>query len=614
MTIPLWILFALPLASFGLSVAGLPLMKRLALRHGIAAAPYSEALRQRQVPLLGGIAIMGAIMLPLWLAGALPLWVAAPTLALMIIGVVDDAAAMRPLRKFLLQALVVAIVVTAAPRFVLTPWRLLNVILAGFFLLSTVNAFNLIDGLDGLAGGIGIAAALAAAAVGTVHGDLQAVMQCLAIAGALAGFLLYNLSPASIFMGDGGALPLGLLLGIMALRVGVSGHNKLAHYVVPVLIMLVPLLDTAIVSVSRVATGIPISRRGLDHSHHRLLALGLSSQRAVALCWGLALVAGGCAVVIALMPYPYLVSTLPLMVAVFGVVGLFMVDLTFDANSPGMVHSYLRGMARLIVAWTYKRRMAEALFDLVVIPAAYFGAFLLRLDFTIDEGRVNAILQTLPWVIAATYAGFAAAGVYRGIWRYAGFSDIMRFANGSILAGIFVVVISLAHPLALSGSIAVLYVILLFNLLIASRFSFQAIRKAMALMAEPADRVLIVGAGALAESAVRYLASIPAPARIIGFVDDDNFKFGKVVHGRPIMGSTYDLEAIHTRTWFNQILVAAEDLPGDRMAWLSEMAARHQITIRRFSIGLSEMTNAPAAPAPAAMPQLAGRPAAMDRI
>jgi UDP-GlcNAc:undecaprenyl-phosphate GlcNAc-1-phosphate transferase len=375
------------------------------------------------------------------------------------------------------------------------------------------------------------------------------------------------------------------------------------------------LLDTAIVSISRIATGIPISRRGLDHSHHRLLALGLSGERAVALCWGLAAVAGGCAVTIALMPYPYLVATLPLMVAAVGVVGLFMVDLTFDATSPSLVHSYLRGMARLIVAWTYKRRMAEALFDLVVIPAAYFGAFLLRLDFTIDEGRVNAILRTLPWVITATYAGFAVAGVYRGIWRYAGFSDIMRFANGSILAGIFVVLISLVHPLALSGSIAVLYVILLFNLLIASRFSFQALRKAIALMADHADRILIIGAGGLAESAARYLVTLPSSVRIIGFVDDDNFKFGKVVHGRPILGSTYDLEAIHTRTWFNQILVAAEDLPDDRMAWLTEMAARHQIALRRFSIGLTEMSASPPPPsAPATVAALAGRPAAMNRV
>ena len=443
------------------------------------------------------------------------------------------------------------------------------------------------------------------------------MVQGLVIAGALAGFLVYNLHPASIFMGDGGALPLGLLLGILALHAGgLSGSERLPHYVVPILIMLVPLLDTTIVSVSRIATGTPVSRRGLDHSHHRLLALGLTDERAVSLCWGLALVAGACAVLITMMPHPYLVATLPFMLAGFGLIGLFMIDLTFDANSPSVVYTYLQGMARLIVAWTYKRRMAEALFDLAVIPAAYFGAFLLRLDFTIDEGRVAAMLGTLPWLMAATYAAFMVAGVYRGIWRYAGISDVMRFANGAILAGILVMLIALVKPLALSGSIAVLYVILLFNLLVGSRFSFQALRKGMALMASPAGRVLIVGAGALAEAAARYLASAPGSVRVIGFADDDHFKFGKVVHGRPVLGAIDDLEVILARTWFNHILIATESLTDDRAALLWELATRHAITIRRFSIGLSEVGAMPPVIGgePAAMPALSGRPAAMNRV
>ena len=241
-----------------------------------------------------------------------------------------------------------------------------------------------------------------------------------------------------------------------------------------------------------------------------------------------------------------------------------MIDLTLEANSPSRVRSYLQRMARLMVAWTYKCRMAEVLLDLVVIPAAYFGAFLLRLDFTIDAGRFDSILSTLPWLIGATYAAFMIARVYSGIWRYAGISDVMRFANGSILAGSFISAIALVKPLALSGSIALLYVILLFNLLVACRFSFQAIRKGVALLVPSADRVLIVGAGALAIAATEYLASAPGQIRVIGFVDDDNFKFGKMVCGRPVLGSIDDLEVILHRTCFNQVLFASESLEANR--------------------------------------------------
>src|SRR5271163_443736 len=179
MTNQVWNLAGPPLAAFLLAVLSLPLIKRLAIRSGIVAAAYSDSSSERRTPLLGGIAIIGAILIPLSVTGAMSWWIAGPVIALMVVGVVDDAIVMRPLKKFLLQLLIVIAVVLAAPRFALAPWRLLNLVLAGFFLLSTVNAFNLIDGLDGLAGGVGIAAALAAAGVAGLHNDPQAVMQCL---------------------------------------------------------------------------------------------------------------------------------------------------------------------------------------------------------------------------------------------------------------------------------------------------------------------------------------------------------------------------------------------------------------------------------------------------
>jgi hypothetical protein len=216
-------------------------------------------------------------------------------------------------------------------------WPWLNDALAAFSLLSTINAFNLIDGGDGLAGGVGIAAAVAVTTIALLHGETAAALCGLAITGALAGFLLYNLHPASIFMGDCGALPLGLLLGFVSLHVGgiAAGNSRLSRYVVPILIMLVPLLDTAIVCVSRMATGRPVWRRGLDHSHHRLLLLGLSDKCAVVVCWSAASVTGLCAIALTVMPHGYLLA-LPFIVLAFALLALFMIDLTFDdANPPG---------------------------------------------------------------------------------------------------------------------------------------------------------------------------------------------------------------------------------------------------------------------------------------
>jgi len=364
----------------------------------------------------------------------------------------------------------------------------------------------------------------------------------------------------------------------------------LPRYVVPILIMLVPLLDTAIVSVSRMATGTPVSRRGLDHSHHRLLSLGLTDQRAVAIAWGLAAVAAAFAVALTWLPHTYLLATLPIIVLAFGVVALFMIDLTFDVNSPGDAYGNLRGPARFILTFSYKRRLAECALDLALIPAAYFGAFLIRLDFRINDLLLASLISTLPLVMAATYVAFLIAGIYRGMWRYASVSDVIRFANGSVLAGVFVVLISLVTRIELSGSIAVLYVILLMNLLVASRMSFRALRQGVALLALPDERVLIVGAGELAEAAARYLTTHRNRRfKLVGFVDHDSFTLGKLVHGRRVLGTLADLERIYTTRQFSQVLVAVDLLPRERMEQLWQFANRRQLTMQRFSIRLNDL-------------------------
>ena len=582
---------ALPLIAFAVATLSMPLAKWIAGHYGVVSVPYTETQHTQQKPLMGGAAIIVAILATLAMGRVLPLWILAGTAALFIVGMVDDALVLRPRWKLGLQILVILLLIAIAPRLRLAPEPLLNAGLTGFFLLSTINAFNLIDGLDGLAAGVGMIVAASVTAIALVHGDAVMACQALVIAGSLAGFLIYNLYPASIFMGDCGALPLGFLLGSMALQAGnLAGNSRLPRYVVPILIMLMPLLDTAIVSISRIATGAPVSRRGLDHSHHRLLSLGLTDQWAVALAWGLEALAAGCAVALTSLPHQYLLATLPLIIMGFGVVGLFMIDLTFDTNAPGAAYGNLRGPARFILTFSYKRRLAEAALDLVLIPAAYFGAFLIRLDFKINDPLMASYISSLPLVMLATYASLLVAGVYRGIWRYASVSDVIRFAIGAVLAGILVGLISLIGPVVLSGSIAVLYVILLLNLLVASRMSFRALRSAVALLARPDERVLIVGAGELAEAAARYLTTHRGRRfKLVGFVDDDSFTVGKLVHGRRVLGTLADLDRIYETRPFSQVLVAAETIPVERMEQLRQFAGNFQLSVRRFSIRLNEL-------------------------
>jgi UDP-GlcNAc:undecaprenyl-phosphate GlcNAc-1-phosphate transferase len=581
--------------AFALVVALTPAAKAFALRLNIVASPSEESGHPKPTPVLGGVAIVIAVVTALSLVGELPLWIAAGMLALLAVGALDDAVALKPSRKLLAQLAVVGFFMWAAPAPPeVTRWPLVNLGLAGFFMVAVINAFNLVDGLDGLAAGVGIAAMGAVGVVAWWSRDVALACGALAAAAALAGFLLFNFYPASVFMGDSGALPMGFLLGALALQGGALQRNShLSSAVFPVLVMLVPLLDTAVVTVSRLATANPISRRGLDHSHHRLLMLGLTVPRAVAVSWTLAATGALLAAGESLLSHVYLLSALPFVVGGIGVIGLFMVDLTFEDRAPGMAYGYLQGLARYILSLGYKRRLAEAVLDFALIPAAYFGACLLRRDFQLSDPLILSMMATTPVFFVATYIAFVLTGVYRGIWRYAGIADLIRFANGSLLAGVLVAIASLFIRLEVSGSVAVLYVVLLFNLLVFTRMSFQLQRRALALFALPTERVLVVGAGRMGEAAVRYIfAGNDRRKRLIGFVDDDAFKAGKLVHGHQVLGPLDDLPRIYTATGFHWILIAADAISEDRLATVKAFADAHHLPLQRLSIEVSEFVPA----------------------
>jgi len=587
-------LAAAAVISFGGAAVLLPVLRAIASRLGIVATPSRETCHTEPTPVMGGVAIVVGVLAGLAAVGELPLWMATGMVALLAVGVIDDAVALTPGRKLIAQLAVVAWFLWAGPPPPeVTRWPVVNTTFAGFWMVAIINAFNLIDGLDGLAAGVGIAATGAVGLVAWWSRDMGVACAALTGAATLGAFLLYNFYPASIFMGDSGALPMGFLLGALALQgAALQQNSHLSIAVFPVLVMLVPLLDTAIVTTSRLATGNPISRRGLDHSHHRLLMLGLTVRSAVAVSWALAASGALLAAGATLLSHAYLLSVLPFVIAGIGVMALFMVDLTFEGRAPGMAYTRLEGLARYILSLAYKRRMAEAVLDFALIPAAYFGACLLRRDFRLNDGMVHSMILTVPVFFVATYIAFLATGVYRGMWRYAGIADLVRFANGALLAGVLIGIASMFVRLEVSGSVAVLYVVLLFNLLVFTRMSFQIQRRGLALLALPTERVLVVGAGRMGEAAVRYIFAGNDRRTLVGFVDDDAFKAGKLVHGHLVLGPLDDLSRIFASTGFHRILIATDTLSEARLSLLKAFADAHGLPLQRFSIEVSEFAPA----------------------
>jgi UDP-GlcNAc:undecaprenyl-phosphate/decaprenyl-phosphate GlcNAc-1-phosphate transferase len=200
------------------------------------------------------------------------------------------------------------------------------------------------------------------------------------------------------------------------------------------------------------------------------------------------------------------------------------------------------------------------------------------------------MLVGVPWVVLIGCASFLAAGVYRGIWRYTGLAEGVRFVLAAILAGLAVKIAAWFVPIMITRATAVVFVILLFNFLVATRWSFHVFRQLGRLLAHSARRLVIVGADARGAAAVQHLHSmVGSNAELLGLLDDDSFKHGKLFHGYTVLGSVDDLEAIMARTPFDEVVVAQESLSAERLAALESFTTDHRITLRRFMLGVTDM-------------------------
>jgi UDP-GlcNAc:undecaprenyl-phosphate GlcNAc-1-phosphate transferase len=270
-------------AAFVGSVVATYVTRQSARRIGFVAKPRAERWHRTPTALAGGTGIFFAFAGVALIAGV-PSRTCLLTgaTAMFVLGLVDDVFQLKPYAKLAGQALIAALTVYSGHVLPWTSVTMVNQAISFFWILGITNAINLLDNMDGLAGGVVcIAATFQALFFILQHQGPQAACAG-ALAAAVLGFLLFNWSPASIFMGDCGALFLGYTLATLATESNYGrSRGLLATVAAPVLVMLVPIFDTTFVTVVRVLRGRPVSQGGRDHTSHRLVTLGVSERTAV---------------------------------------------------------------------------------------------------------------------------------------------------------------------------------------------------------------------------------------------------------------------------------------------------------------------------------------------
>jgi len=312
-------------------------------RIGLVDMPNSAPHKQHRTPtpLAGGLALYGSLLLTAWWSGiyrnpnVAAIYVAA--LPVFIFGLWDDYKGITPIMKLLGQSLSVIILIAMgvsikvfeSPDFFLSGPGQLNVyldwLLTYLWIVGITNAFNFVDSMDGLAVGLAGMATTFFILVTLDAGQPFLSRQSALLLGTCIGLYFFNSPPARLFLGDSGAQTLGFVLAVLAIAYRPQGAYQSSSWVVPIMLLAVPMFDAVLVVFSRLRRGKPVYSAARDHTYHRLVALGWSSGKAVLIMQVASLLLGCLAFVVLTRP-PLVTNSIFVIVFMVGVFSLVYLD------------------------------------------------------------------------------------------------------------------------------------------------------------------------------------------------------------------------------------------------------------------------------------------------
>ncbi len=565
-------------ASLLLSLLAVPLVRKISFRTGKVSQPRDDRWHRKPTPTLGGVGMfIGFIggILALLLAPYQVQWSQLRSLLLAVtimfgLGLVDDFKRLSPPSKLIVQILASAIVIFFGRVIHFFPWSFANILLTFFWLVGITNAINLLDNMDGLAGGVSLIASGFLAYFFWSSNNEGLLLLSLCLAGSILGFLIFNFPPAKIFMGDSGSMLLGFTLAALAVARQPRASEVLSALGVPVLLFLLPIIDTTLVTITRILRGQSPAQGGTDHTSHRLIAFGLSERQAVIVLYTIAILSGIAGTILEKLSYDLSLLLIPLLL-----IGLAL--LTAYLGRLKVVTKYTGGsgsLTRLMVDLTYRRRILEVGLDFILIGVTYYLAFWTLYGMNPDPVQLNMFARSVAMALMAVYAAFFAFGVYRGVWRYVSLDDLVRYAwavvAGALLTGlvlIFLYPYLFPEHYQYPPALFLLFGVYLFLGLAGSRASFRMLDRVSGRRlsaATPKISVLLYGAEDAGELALRWILRNPSLGyQPVGFLDNDPLKLGRRIHGVSVLGGCELIEEIAARKQAAGIIITSPGMLSD---------------------------------------------------
>ena len=295
-----------------------PIMKLVASRYGVVDSPSeSHKTHKNPVPYLGGVGIAIGVVGVTYLASLvsdfsretffLASTVLLPAIIMGIVGLIDDLRKLSPWPRFIIQSLF-GIAITAllvATNTLGSPFgnNWIDIPITTLFIVGITNAINFFDNIDGGASGSLAIAAIFLFILSFQGSQFLIAALSIVLVGATLGFLLWNKPPARIYMGDAGALFLGILIASLAIRFDPNPIDRIASFAIPLLLIAIPILDTSVAVASRVKRRISPFQGGRDHLSHRLMRMGFNKRQSVFILWIGSILFGSLAIAISNASY-----------------------------------------------------------------------------------------------------------------------------------------------------------------------------------------------------------------------------------------------------------------------------------------------------------------------
>lgn len=593
-----------------------PVVREINRRLGMVDRPDERRLNKVPIPRGGGLAIIlgMAIGYGLFLyftdrpglqglAEGTFFKMSALSFAIALLGLADDRFSLPPKLKLLGQVAVAFLVWRWADLGFadLWPWLpvWLDCALTMFWVVGAVNAFNLIDGLDGLACGIALIATIGMAGSCFFVQNPQASLFYFAFAGALLGFLRYNYNPASVFLGDCGSMFIGFVIATLPLASHVP-NSFLVSVGVPLLAMGVPIFDTSLAILRRTlrrliargktASGGQVMTADADHLHHRILrATGLNQRKTAWILYGIS----AAAVLTGLVAMFLKSRTAGLWLATMaiGAVVIFK-DATIELFDAGrllneVAHTRDRASRRRMAVWSVP---FFVIFDIIALAAVFFlCARMLRFEMS-----MHLLRAYLPVRVVAVFMFLVFFRTYRTIWSRALLSNYIRLLLACVFGSVAGSVFLYYWPSTATEHINVftlLYAMVSFVALLTLRVFrgmvrdiFYAIDCSRLRERKDVSRILVYGCGLRYRSFRRELVRTTAAndRMIVGLIDDDVYLKGKYIGGIRILGTINEAPEIVNATNADAVVIAC-DISDTWLAVVKKLLEPTGVKVTRFA-------------------------------